>query len=71
MSPTFRSLGQSRDTLKTLTVVATAANAEKLLNKKDVCETAISLIAMVEERDMGEQLYLDLGEAQIFRYFID
>jgi hypothetical protein len=55
-----KSMDRARDALMTLTAVATVADAEKLLNVQDACETALSWIAMVEERCKGEQLHLDI-----------
>ncbi len=45
-----KSVDRARDALKTLTAVATIADAEKLLDAQDACEHAIGWIAMVEER---------------------
>jgi hypothetical protein len=57
-----KSVDRARDALKTLTAVATVADAEKLLDAQDACEQAISWIAMVEERCKGEQLHLDVKQ---------
>jgi hypothetical protein len=57
-----KSVDRARDALKTLTAVATIADAEKLLDAQDACEHAISWIAMVEERCKGEQLHLDIKQ---------
>jgi hypothetical protein len=57
-----KSVDRARDALKTLTAVATIADAEKLLDAQDACEQAISWIAMVEERCKGEQLHLDVKQ---------
>jgi hypothetical protein len=56
------SVDRARDALKTLTAVATVADAEKLLDAQDACEQAISWITMVEERCKGEQLHLDVKQ---------
>jgi hypothetical protein len=55
-----KSVDRARDALKTLTAVATIADAAKLLDAQDACEHAIGWIAMVEERCKGEQLHLDV-----------
>ncbi len=57
-----KSIDRARDALKTLTAVATVADAEKLLDAQDACEQAISWIAMVEERCKGGQLHLDIKQ---------
>jgi hypothetical protein len=57
-----KSVDRARDALKTLTAVATIADAEKLLDAQDACEHAIGWIAMVEERCKGEQLHLDVKQ---------
>jgi hypothetical protein len=57
-----KSVDRARDALKTLTAVATIADAEKLLDAQDACEQAIGWIAMVEERCKGEQLHLDVKQ---------
>ncbi len=57
-----KSVDRARDALKTLTAVATVADAEKLLDAQDACEQAISWITMVEEQCKGEQLHLDVKQ---------
>jgi hypothetical protein len=57
-----KSVDRARDALKTLTAVATIADAGKLLDAQDANEQAISWIAMVEERCKGEQLHLDVKQ---------
>jgi hypothetical protein len=57
-----KSVDRARDALKTLTAVATIADAEKLLDAQDACEQAIGWIAMMEERCKGEQLHLDIKQ---------
>jgi hypothetical protein len=57
-----KSVDRARDALKTLTAVATVADAEKLLDAQDACERALSWIAMVEKRCKGEQLHLDIKQ---------
>jgi hypothetical protein len=57
-----KSVDRARDALKTLTAVATIADAEKLLDAQDACKHAIGWIAMVEERCKGEQLHLNVKQ---------
>ena len=57
-----KSVDRARDALKTLSLVASIADEEKILTAQDVCERAIDWIALVEGRCKAEQLHLDVKQ---------
>ena len=57
-----KSVDRARDALKTLTLVAEAADEQKILDAQDVCKYAIDWIALVEGRCKAAQLHLDVKQ---------
>jgi hypothetical protein len=58
----IKAVDRARDALKTLSLVAGAADEAKILDAQDACEAAIAWIALVEERCKTEQLHLDVKQ---------